>query len=130
MAKKTKTGFDEKITEKNSSDDETEEEQIIKVNDKLKISLGEEVVFKIKFTPDSLGRFKSSIVFQLDDGISFDIDILANIIGPELTINTPLIDFGLFATSTIQKKEFEIENLSPIKVQYLIKESFFFIYVL
>ena len=123
MAKKTKTGFDEKITEKNSSDDETEEEQIIKVNDKLKISLGEEVVFKIKFTPDSLGRFKSSIVFQLDDGISFDIDILANIIGPELTINTPLIDFGLFATSTIQKKEFEIENLSPIKVQYLIKES-------
>ena len=64
-----------------------------------------------------IGKFKASLVFQLDDGISFDIDILANIIGPEISINTPLIDFGLFATSTIQKKEFEIENLTPIKVQ-------------
>ena len=121
VTKKTKTNFEDKITEKNS-DDENEEE-IIKVNDKLKISLGEDVEFRIKFTPDTLGRFKASIVFQLDDGISFDIDILAKIIGPQLTINEPLIDFGLFATSTIQKKEFEIENLSPIKVQYLIKES-------
>ena len=121
--RKTKTNFgDNKISEKDD-DDESEEEQIVKVNDKLKISLGEEVIFKIRFTPDKLGKFKSSIVFQLDDGISFDIDILANIIGPEIAINTPLIDFDLFATSTIQKKEFEIENLTPIKVQYLIKEA-------
>ena len=82
----------------------------------MKISLGEQIVFK--FTPSKLGRFKSSIVFQLDDGISFDKDILANIIGPELAINTSLIDLGLFATSQYKKK-FEIENLSPIKVQYL-----------
>ena len=120
---KTKSNSEEnKISEK-KIEDESENEQILKVNDKLKISLGEEVIFKIKFTPDKLGIFKSSIVFQLDDGISFDIDILANIIGPEIAINTPLIDFGLFATSTVQKKEFEIENLSPIKVQYLIKEA-------
>ena len=123
MTRKTKTNFEEnKIMEK-ENDDENGEQQILKVNDKLKISLGEEVVFNIKFTPSKLGRFKSSLVFQLDDGISFDIDILANIIGPEIAINTPLIDFGLFATSTIQQKEFEIENLSPIKVQYLVKES-------
>ena len=120
---RTRSNFDDnKILEKESEDD-SENDQILKVNDKLKISVGEKVIFKIKFTPDKLGKFKSSIVFQLDDGISFDIDILANIIGPELAINTPLIDFGLFATSTIQKKEFEIENLSPIKVQYLIKEA-------
>ena len=119
--KGTKSSDIIKIIEKGND----EEEQILNVNDKLKISLGEEVVFKIKFTPDRLGKFKSSIVFQLDDGISFDIDILANIIGPDISINTPLLDFGLFATSTIQKKEFEIENISPIKVQYLIKESRF-----
>ena len=119
--KGTKSSDIIKIIEKGND----EEEQILNVNDKLKISLGEEVVFKIKFTPDRLGKFKSSIVFQLDDGISFDIDILANIIGPDISVNTPLIDFGLFATSTIQKKEFEIENISPIKVQYLIKESRF-----
>ena len=132
VSRKTKTNFEEnKIEEKTSDEDNSNtntnstfgEEQLLKVNDKLKISLGEQVVFNIKFTPSKLGRFKSSVVFQLDDGISFDIDILANIIGPELAINTPLIDFGLFATSTVQKKEFEIENLSPIKVQYLIKES-------
>jgi len=123
MTRKTKTNFEEnKIIEK-ENDDENGEQQILKVNDKLKISLREEVVFNIKFTPGRLGRFKSSLVFQLDDGISFDIDILANIIEPEIAINTPLIDFGLFATSTIQQKEFEIENLSPIKVQYLVKES-------
>ena len=34
-----------------------------------------------------------------------------------------MIDFGLFSTGTIQQKEIEIENLSPIKAQYLIKES-------
>lgn len=119
--RKTKSNFGEnKIAENNA---EIEEEIKLNVNDQLKISLGQEVVFNIKFTPDSLGKFKSSIVFQLDDGLSFDIDVLANIIGPEIAINTPLIDFGLFATSTIQKKEFEIENLSPIKVQYLVKES-------
>ena len=126
VSKKTKTNFEEnKIEEKDSDNDSSSsgEEQLLKVNDKLKISLGEDVVFNIKFTPTRLGRFKSSIVFKLDDGISFDVDILANIIGPEISINTPLIDFGLFATSTIQKKEFEIENLSPIKVQYLVKES-------
>ena len=119
--RKTNTNLGEnKIAENNV---EIEEEKKLNVNDQLKISLGQEVVFNIKFTPDSLGKFKSSIVFQLDDGLSFDIDVLANIIGPEIAINTPLIDFGLFATSTIQKKEFEIENLSPIKVQYLVKES-------
>jgi len=119
--RKTKSNFGEnKIAENNA---EIEEEIKLNVNDQLKISLGQEVVFNIKFTPDCLGKFKSSIVFQLDDGLSFDIDVLANIIGPEIAINTPLIDFGLFATSTIQKKEFEIENLSPIKVQYLVKES-------
>ena len=119
--RKTNSNLGEnKITENNIG---IEEEKKLSVNDQLKISLGQEVVFNIKFTPDSLGKFKSSIVFQLDDGLSFDIDVLANIIGPEIAINTPLIDFGLFATSTIQKKEFEIENLSPIKVQYLVKES-------
>ena len=119
--RKTNTNIGEnKLTENNI---DIEEEKKLNVNDQLKISLGQEVVFNIKFTPDSLGKFKSSIVFQLDDGLSFDIDVLANIIGPEIAINTPLIDFGLFATSTIQKKEFEIENLSPIKVQYLVKES-------
>ena len=111
--RKTNTNLGEdKITTNNF---EIEEEKKLNVNDQLKISLGQEVVFNIKFTPDSL--------FQLDDGLSFDIDVLANIIGPEIAINTPLIDFGLFATSTIQKKEFEIENLSPIKVEYLVKES-------
>ena len=99
------------------------DEQKININDKLIITLGEELPFNIKFIPDKLGRFKASIVFQLEDGISFDIDVLANVIGPELSINTPLIDFGLFATGTIQKKEIEIENLSPIKAQYLIRES-------
>ena len=99
------------------------EEQRITTDDNLIIKLGQKLPFKIKFKPDNLGRFKASIVFQLDDGISFDIDILANVIGPEIAINTPLIDFGLFPTGTIRKKEIEIENLSPIKVQYLIKES-------
>ena len=121
--RKTKTNLDENTITEKDDDDEINEEQILKVNDKLKISLGEDVVFKIKFTADKIGKFKSSIVFQLDEGISFDIDILANIIGPDIAINTSLIDFGLFRTSTIQTKEFEIENVSPIKLQYLIKEA-------
>ena len=99
------------------------EKQKVNINDKLVITIGKELPFNIQFTPDTLGRFKASIVFQLEDGISFDIDILANVIGPELAINTPLIDFGLFASGTIQKREIEIENLSPIKAQYLIREA-------
>ena len=98
-------------------------EQKINIEDKLIITLGQELPFNIHFIPDTLGKFKASIVFQLEDGISFDIDILANIIGPELAINTPLIDFGLFPSGTIQKREIEIENLSPIKAQYLIREE-------
>ena len=98
-------------------------EEKVNIDDKLVITLGQELPFNIKFIPEELGRFKASVVFQLDDGISFDVDILANVIGPEISINTPLIDFGLFATGTIQKREIEIENLSPINAQYLIRES-------
>ena len=124
----TKTNKSKKSKTKNKSSSESETKKVVELqkidtNDKLIITLGQEIPFIIKFTPDSLGRFKASIVFQLDDGISFDIDILANVIGPELAINTPLIDFGLFASGTIQKREIEIENLSPIKAQYLIHES-------
>ena len=89
-------------------------EEKININDLLIVTIGQELPFNIKFTPDSLGRFKASVVFQIDNGISFDVDILANVIGPEIAINTPLIDFGLFASGTIQKREIEIENLSPI----------------
>ena len=125
---KTNLSKSKKSKAKNKSSNESEskkdiELQKIDTNNKLIITLGQELPFNIKFTPDTLGRFKASIVFQLDDGISFDIDILANVIGPELAINTPLIDFGLFASGTIQKREIEIENLSPIKAQYLIRES-------
>jgi len=124
----TKTNMNKKLKTKNKIMKEEPnknviEHQKININEKLIITLGHELPFNIQFTPDSLGRFKGSIVFQLEDGISFDIDILANVIGPELAINTPLIDFGLFSTSTIQQKEIEIENLSPIKAQYLIREA-------
>ena len=98
-------------------------EEKININDLLIVTIGQELPFNIKFTPDSLGRFKASVVFQIDNGISFDVDILANVIGPEIAINTPLIDFGLFASGTIQKREIEIENLSPINAEYLIRES-------
>ena len=119
-ANKTKTKND--LTNKAEIPDEFDGQKVIQ-NDNLIIKIGQKLPFKIKFKPENLGHFKSSIVFQLVDGISFDIDILANIIGPEIAINTPLIDFGLFSTGTIQQKEIEIENLSPIKAQYLIKES-------
>jgi len=125
----TKTTLNRKTKTKNKSFKEEEpqkkeiEKQKVNINDKLVITIGKELPFNIQFTPDTLGRFKASIVFQLEDGISFDIDILANVIGPELAINTPLIDFGLFASGTIQKREIEIENLSPIKAQYLIREA-------
>ena len=119
---KTKTTIS-KNTNLNQTNENAENNKKVNINEKLKILLNQELKFTVKFTPLDLGRFKSSIVFQLDDGISFDIDIIANIIGPKLAINTPLIDFGLFGTSTVQKKEFEIENLSPIRAKYLIKEA-------
>jgi len=125
----TKTTLNRKAKTKTKSFNEEElskkeiEKQKVNINDKLVITIGQELPFNIQFTPNALGRFKASIVFQLEDGISFDIDILAHIIGPELSINTPLIDFGLFPTGTIQKREIEIENLSPIKAQYLIREA-------
>ena len=91
----------------------------------IQILQNETVNFEIKFKCDKIGIFKSSIIFCLDDGMSLSIDIKANVIGPKLIINTPYIDFGLFSISTIQKKEFEIENSSPIPLTYLIKESRF-----
>jgi len=120
------TNVENNTQDKESTKDKEKEitfdQEKVNINDKLIISLGQELPFNIKFTPNDLGHFKASVVFQLDDGISFDIDILANVIGPEIAINTPLLDFGLFATGTIQKREIEIENLSPIKASYLIKE--------
>ena len=122
-SKKSKTKNINKSSNNESSTKKELIEQKINIEDKLIITLGQELPFNIHFIPDTLGKFKASIVFQLEDGISFDIDILANIIGPELAINTPLIDFGLFPSGTIQKREIEIENLSPIKAQYLIREE-------
>ena len=106
--KKNKTKNKSTNVENNSKDkdkENTSEQEKVNLDDKLIISLGQELPFIIKFTPDTLGRFKASVVFQLDDGISFDIDILANVIGPEIAINTPLLDFGLFPTVTIQKRK-------------------------
>ena len=91
----------------------------------IKIMQNESINFEVKFKSDKIGIFKSSIIFSLDDGKSFCVDVKANVIGPKLVINTPFIDFGLFAISTIQTKEIEIENTSPIPLTYLIKESRF-----
>ena len=100
MKNKSKTS---NINSKEKNIEQVIPEEKVNIDDKLVITLGQELPFNIKFIPEELGRFKASVVFQLDDGISFDVDILANVIGPEISINTPLIDFGLFATGTIQK---------------------------
>ena len=108
-ATKSKKSKTKNINNKSSNNESSIKKEIIEqkinIEDKLIITLGQELPFNIHFIPDTLGKFKASIVFQLEDGISFDIDILANIIGPELAINTPLIDFGLFPSGTIQKRE-------------------------
>ncbi|MCQ2816949.1 MAG: hypothetical protein MJ252_06765 [archaeon] len=81
--------------------------------------------FGIKVKGIKMGFFKSSILFTLDDGKAFAVDIIAKIIPPKILINTPLINFGIFALSKVQKQEFEIENPTPVPFHYLIKESRF-----
>ena len=93
------------------------------VDEFIQIKQNQMVNFELTVKGDKLGFFKSSIIFSLDDGLSFSVDICANIIGPTLAVNTPFIDFGLFPVSQIQKQSFEIENTSPIPLTYLIKET-------
>lgn len=79
--------------------------------------------FNIRFTPSSLGIFKSSLIFEPEDGIPFSIELKAMIIGPKIKLDTPSIEFGLLHLSEIKTQKFKITNTSPIPVRYLVKES-------
>ena len=75
------------------------------------------------FQPSKLGLFKSSCVIGLDDGIPFSVDFTAQVIGPKIKSDTPLIDFGLFSVSEIKSIKFKLINISKAPAKFLIKES-------
>ena len=93
------------------------------IDEYIQINQNQSISFEFTFKGDRLGLFKSSLIFSLEDGLSFSVDIRANVIGPSIAINTPFVDFGLFPISQIQKQSIEIENTSPIPLRYLIKET-------
>lgn len=95
----------------------------LKLDQFIQVKMNQNINFDITFKADKMGLFKSSIIFTLDDGLTFCIDIIANVIGPSMSVNTAFIDFGLFPINKVQKQSFEIQNTSPIPCRYLIKEQ-------
>jgi hypothetical protein len=98
---------------------EVEEKNIIHVEKENTAS------FNLKLKPTSLGLFKSSIIFEPEDGIPFSIEVKANVIGPKIKLDIPSIELGLFPISEIKTTNFRIVNISPVPLKFLIKESRF-----
>ena len=100
-------------------EDEVEEHQT------FSLKINEQMEFCVSFTPNKLGAFKSSIVFNVVDGIPFSIEVKANVIGPSILVNIPFLNFSLTAISDIKKLYFKIKNTSQIPCRFLLKESRF-----
>lgn len=91
----------------------------------LRIKKDEILKVNLTFMPLKLGLFKSSIIVIPDDGIPFSIDFKANVVGPQITVDTPCIDFGLFAVNEIKTAKIKIKNTSRTIARFLIKETRF-----
>jgi len=107
------------LTQSTYLEDEIEENKpfALKINDQME--------FNINFTANMLGAFKSSLVFNIDDGVPFSVEVKANVVGPSILVNMPFINFGLTAISEIKKINFKIKNTSQIPCRFLLKESRF-----
>jgi hypothetical protein len=97
------------------------------LNEKEVISINhdEQIEFNVNFSPKELGHYKATLIFVPEDGLPFDISIMANVKGSKVKIDVPVIDLGLFQISQIRSFNFKIVNLSPVDASYLIKESKF-----
>jgi len=101
------------------------DEIALEENMDLQIKKDESLKVCLSFLPSKLGLFKSSIIVSLDDGIPFSIDFKANVIGPKISVDTPCIDFGLFAVNEIRTAKIRIKNNSRTIARFLIKETRF-----
>lgn len=110
-----------KLSSLNSS---TAEEYVVVDNSKtIKVPKDLEVNITIEFLPEKLGMYKSTLLFYVVDGIPFSIDVYANIIGPQIKLETPALDFGIFSVGVIKQLPFRIINTSKIKAKFLVKQS-------
>ena len=100
-------------------------EDEIEENNTFSLKINETMEFNISFTPNLIGAYKSSIVFNVVDGVPFSIEVKANVIGPSILVNIPFLNFGLTAISDIKKLNLKIKNTSQIPCRFLLKESRF-----
>lgn len=82
----------------------------------------EGVEFTVHLNPSTLGKFKSTIIFSAQDCQPINVEIHANVMGPQVEINTPAIIFPLSPVSTLLKEKFLIKNTSCIDAVVLVKE--------
>jgi len=96
----------------------------IALEENLDLQIKKDEILKVNLTfqPSKLGLFKSSIIVNPDDGIPFSIDFKASVVGPKITVDTPCIDFGLFAVNEIKTAKIKIKNVSRTIARFLIKE--------
>lgn len=97
----------------------------INETDDLIIKKDQNVEIAITFIPEMLGLYKCSCIVKGEDSIPFSIDVKANVIGPKLKIDTPLVNFGLFPVNEIRIAKFKLINFSRVPAKFLIKESRF-----
>ena len=90
----------------------------------FEMDTNEKINFKVNFNPIELGVFKSSIIIIAQDSEPVYIDIIANVINPDIRVNTSAIIFPLCEISKVQKETIVIESISnTLNTEVLIKES-------
>lgn len=86
---------------------------------------GKLVDFIIHLNATKKGLLKSTVIFEVIEGIPISLDIRANIIGAKVNILSPGLDYGLMSIQEIKSVNFKISNPSPVPINILIKEAQF-----
>ena len=60
---------------------------------------------------------------EIEDGAPISFQVVSNFIGPIVSCNTPIVDYGLIKVNTSTDFKIEIRNESPVAADVLIKKS-------
>lgn len=78
---------------------------------------------KILVRSEEKGDCMAYFYIEIEDGAPVSFQVVCNFIGPFVKCYQPLVDYGLVKVNTQEDFEVEIENLSPIPTQILVKNS-------
>ena len=83
----------------------------------------EEITLQIMVRSSEIGECKAFFYIEIEDGAPVSFLVVADFIGPFVKCHHPIVDYGLVKVNSTEDFEVEIENLSPIPADILIKNS-------